>query len=61
MGTLSDIRKKNERKDLLLTGMEQNPVKLPSDVYSNEKELYENKIKPHVRSFFARQVAKGNI
>jgi len=61
MKTLADIRKENERKDLLFIGMEQKPVELPSDIYSKEIRLYECHIKPHVEKFLFKQTIKGNI
>ena len=46
MRTLKQIRRNNEKYDLLFSGMEEKPVKMSSKPQENEKEIYNTFVKP---------------
>ncbi|OLN33832.1 hypothetical protein [Desulfosporosinus metallidurans] len=61
MRTLEQIREQNKRKDMLLTGMEEEPFPLSPEAYREGRELFENYIRPTARRVWARQLENGNL
>lgn len=55
MRTLSEIREKNKRTDLLISGIESTPITAPSN---EEVDFYKNVIKPHVQNTFRKLSSK---
>lgn len=60
MKTLEQIRNDNRKYDLLLAGMEDKPVNIPSPFKENEKQVYDNFIKPVSRRVVLRNNDKIN-
>ena len=56
MRTLEQIRKNNQKYDLLFSGMEEKPVKMSSKFQNNEKEIYNTFVKPVSRKVLNRKV-----
>lgn len=54
MRTLEQIRKDNESFDLLLVGMEDISVEMSSALKRNEKEVYDNFVKPISKRVMSR-------
>lgn len=65
MRTLEEIRKENKRKnirkDMLLTGMEEKPFPISREAYSEGRELFENYIRPTAIRVWKRLLDSGKL
>lgn len=60
MRTLEQIRKDNKKSDLLLTGMEDKPMDIPSSLKEKEIGIYNDFVKPVSRRVVLKNISKTN-